>query len=219
MPTRSLAAICLAAALVVGLGTGATAGAAGAVPGWVPDPFGLSRLDGPLASVVDGYERMRFGGESSDGLQKAEVAVRVPSGWTDIERTALWHDLRDPTGQITLRLRAELTGGSVYGARDAAMTELRTLETELEKFDLIGERRIVVTTSGEADRKTLPGYEIRYTYLQNGRKRYGAERYIGDDDPRMVVAGYQWSDRPDVITPILDEAVRSMSSSLTSAGS
>lgn len=203
MPTKPVAAICLGAALVVGVSTGAAVGAAGAVPGWVPDPFGVGELRNDLASVVDGYQRMRFEGDSVDGSRTAEVSVHVPERWHDLERTALWHDLRDPTGQITLRLRGELVGDSVLGPRDAALTELRTLATELEAFDLRGERPISA--------KSLPGYEIRYTYLQNGRKRSATERYLGDGDLRLVIAGYQWTDRPDVITPILDEAARTLS--------
>lgn len=203
MPARPVAAICLGAALAVGMGTGAAVGSAQAVPGWVPDPFGLAGMGNDLASVVDGYQPMRFEGESVDGSRTAEVSVHVPSGWNDLERTQLWHDLRDPTGQITLRLRAELAGDSVFGSRDTALTELRKLAADLEAFDLLGEKR--VTT------KSLSGYEIRYTYLQNGRKRYATERYLGNRDPRLVIAGYQWSDQPDVITPILDEAARTLS--------
>jgi hypothetical protein len=203
MPTKPVAAICLGVALVVGTGTGAAMGAAGAVPGWVPDPFGLADGRRELASMVHSYRQLRFEGMSGDGLRTTEVSVRVPSGWSDLERTALWHDLRDPTGQITLRLRAELLEASVFGPRDDALTEVRRLATELEAFDLLGEQRVSA--------RSLPGYEIRYTYLQNGRKRYAAERYLGDGDQRLVIAGYQWSDQPDVITPILDEAVRSLS--------
>jgi hypothetical protein len=203
--TRRIVTLVLGVALTSGVVIGAAGGQVGVrtllASLGVQVPAFAERLAGPLVEpsppplvVVP----VSFTGAQLDGSGRGTVTVEVPEGWRELVKAELWRDFHDPTEELNLRIRADL---SERTPEEAAAAHRRKNDN-LPNYLVISEGWTPLAPE-------LPSvYELRYSYTDKGRTRYVIEAFFGTDRVLMV-GGYYWEGQEDRILEPIVEAVRS----------
>lgn len=207
--TKRIVALVLSAALTSGVVIGAAGGQLGvrealAAIGLDVGASGGGVGDSPDVEVQPAMTSVPFSftGDLLGRTGRARVDIEVPDGWREIVKAELWRDFHDPTEELNLRIRADLTEKTPQAAAEAHQAK----NADLPHYTLISLAQSQVSTV----EGYLPAFELRYSYTDKGRTRYVIETFFGPGQV-FLVGGYYWEGQEDAINEPMLRATEAFS--------
>lgn len=153
-----------------------------------PDPSEEAEAE-PVAPTEFVEVDFSLPGMGPNGEGGSTSRADVPKGWSVEDKGVQWRDFHDPTGNLNLRIRGDLAGGSNLERAIRAKDERRKAKGYRE----LGWKEIALDEEGQPG----TGIEYRFSYTGSKGTRYGVERYFLHG--YAMAGGYAWEGQLDLV--------------------